>query len=563
MSTSPLTLDGWRRAVRTLEALGVTHAFGLPGTQSLPLFEALRTSPLTTIVPTSELTAAFAAGAFYRASGRPAALLTIPGPGFAFALPGIAEARADSAALLHLTMAAAEGPDAAFRLQAIPQSVLGAALAKATFEVSALADVEPTLRAAHAAATGGEPGPVIVTFREPGSANARWEPTAGTAAPASSAPACTIDEGWQRLLAARRPLVLAGQGAIACAADIVALVEALGAPLLTTPGARGLLREDHPLVVPFDPYRGGHEQVRALVARADLVLVLGAKLGHNGTAGHGLGLVASRLLQVDADARIAGAAYGNAAVVARTDEWFAGKPSVRLARCDWTEAELLACHAAIRAAAHGAEPLVAGHSPAAFFRALRATLPAEAMLVTDTGQHQMLARRHYDVLSPRGLLTPSDFQSMGFGLPAAIAARLAAPTRPVAAVVGDGSLAITGLELATASALRLTLPVLVFVDGYLNQIRMHQGAEYGFDSGVRLAPIDLSALAAATGAAYAEVGDLAEAMHAALRREGPTLIAVPVADSLAVQGVRVVRRAKDGVRSLVSARALAALRGRR
>src|SRR5690606_9481424 len=157
-----VSLEGGLELTRALEALGVTHVFGLPGTQNVPLFEALRRSRLETVVPTSELAAAFMAGAYHRASGRPACLVTIPGPGFAFALPGLAEARLDSAALIHVTVAAPEGPEARFRLQAIPQRALGAQLAKAVLRAARTEDVAATLRAAHELATGGEPGPVIV-----------------------------------------------------------------------------------------------------------------------------------------------------------------------------------------------------------------------------------------------------------------------------------------------------------------------------------------------------------------------------------------------------------------
>src|SRR5690606_19679373 len=93
-----------------------------------------------------------------------------------------------------------------------------------------------------------------------------------------------------------------------------------------------------------------------------------------------------------------------------------------------------------RAGAARVEPRIAGRTPADFFAQLRAALPREAMLVTDTGMHQVMTRRHYEVLAPRGLLFPSDFQSMGFGLPAAIAAKLAIPQRTVVALVGDGSM---------------------------------------------------------------------------------------------------------------------------
>ena len=106
------------------------------------------------------------------------------------------------------------------------------------------------------------------------------------------------------------------------------------------------------------------------------------------------------------------------------------------------------------------------------------------MVVTDTGRHQQVVRRYYDVLAPGGLLIPSDLQSMGFGLPAAIAAALAAPGRPVVAVIGDGGFLMSGLELATAVREGVPLTVVVFSDGVYGQIRDYQLIEYGRAHGV-------------------------------------------------------------------------------
>ncbi len=184
------------------------------------------------------------------------------------------------------------------------------------------------------------------------------------------------------------------------------------------------------------------------------------------------------------------------------------------------------------------------------------------MLVTDTGLHQILTRRHFDVLAPGGLLTPTDFQSMGFGLPAAIAAAIAMPDRQTVALVGDGSLAMNGLELATAARLGLPLPVIVFVDGFLNQIRMHQRSDYGYESGVVLPPLDIAALADATGVHFADGERITEVLHTAFRQSKPTLIAVPVGDSAAVGRVWQVRRAKNIARAAFGDR-LRSILGRR
>ena len=120
---------------------GIDVAFGLPGTQNVALYEALRTSSLRTVVATSELSAAMMANGYYRASGRVAALITIPGPGFTWALTGVAEASLDSAALIHLVGLPAVGPGARFQLQAIDQIAIARPLARALHTIDRAADV--------------------------------------------------------------------------------------------------------------------------------------------------------------------------------------------------------------------------------------------------------------------------------------------------------------------------------------------------------------------------------------------------------------------------------------
>jgi thiamine pyrophosphate-dependent acetolactate synthase large subunit-like protein len=541
----PSSVEGGLLLCQVLEAMGITHVFGLPGTQTVPLFEALRRSRLKVIVPTNELPASFMAGAFYRASGRPAVLLTIPGPGFSYALTGLAEARLDSAALLHITVAAPEGPDARFRLQAIPQRAIAGQLAKAVFRVDRMHDIEPVLRFAFDAATQGEPGPVVVELASAEGGEGRDLSSLDIAQRAASV--ADLAAVWTELMTARRPLLYLGQGCLASAGRLRDLVERWGAPVLTTPSARGILPEDHPLAMGLDPCRGGTHEANALLEESDLVLVLGAKLGHNGSAGHGLRFLPDRTCQVDADRGIVGASYAMAGTaVATIEEFLDSAPKVGPERCGWDPAALTNARNRLRRPAEPPpEPRVNGGSPASFFAALRAALPPDAVLVTDTGLHQVLARRYFDVFSPGGLLCPSDFQSMGFGLPAAIAAKLAAPDRPVVALVGDGSLAINGLELATAVQLKLPLPVIVFADGHLNQIRLHQLSDFGVESGVTLAPLDFALLADAVGASCREVGkSLSADLAWAMSMDRPCLLVVPVGDSGRVVRSKIVAHSK-------------------
>jgi thiamine pyrophosphate-dependent acetolactate synthase large subunit-like protein len=110
--------------IDALNAAGITHAFGLPGAQNLAVFEALRTSSLRTVVASHELGASFMANGYYRASGKVPLLATISGPGFTYAMSGLAEAWLDSAALVHLTSAPASEPGQAYQLQAIDQATM-------------------------------------------------------------------------------------------------------------------------------------------------------------------------------------------------------------------------------------------------------------------------------------------------------------------------------------------------------------------------------------------------------------------------------------------------------
>jgi acetolactate synthase-1/2/3 large subunit len=319
-----------------------------------------------------------------------------------------------------------------------------------------------------------------------------------------------------------------------------------------------MVAEDHPLALGFDFARGGAEDLPALLGEADCVLALGCKLGAAGTGIWSLRIPEERLVRVDASEEVLGAnhparlslAADAAALLAdlvpAVERHLAGRPP------PWPAAEVAAWRARIRRAEAGPEPAFPGISPPraeGLMAALRRALPRDGIVVTDSGLHQDLTRRYLEVRAPRGLIAPSDFQSMGFGIPAAIGARLGAPERAVAAVVGDGGVAMTGLELVTAVRERLPLPVLVIADGQLNRIRLQQLARYGHDASVELQPLDLAALADSVGAGHAVAqGDPEEAIRAALAAPGPTLIEVRAGDSASIRISRAVGLARGALR---------------
>ncbi|MGQ0702394.1 MAG: thiamine pyrophosphate-binding protein [Gemmatimonadales bacterium] len=555
--------------VAALKDAGVRCVFGIPGTQTVDLFEALRRARLRTVLATSEQGAAFMAGGWARVTGQPGVVLTIPGPGFTWALTGVAEARLDSIPLLHITMMPPRGARR-FQLQELDQRAIAAPLVKGVIEPSDAAAVRDSVAEALRLCTTGEPGPVLLQLPNPPTSE-RQAPSAESRAPSAEPPG-SLQTLRARMAAARRPLLFAGQGALGNPEALRSFAEGLPAPVLTTPSARGVLPEDHPMALGFDGLGGDVEQLNSLLDSCDLILVLGAKLSHNGTSGYQLRLPRERLVHIDASPAVLGANYPASLEIVGDVPAVLGQLTSHLLPLtshregtDWTPQAVADWRARFRSALRVVpEPRVAGtpdRSPKAFFEELRRALPREAILVLDSGLHQVLARRYFPVLEPRSLLFPSDLQSMGFGIPTAVGAKLAAPARPVVALVGDGGFAMTGLELLSGARERLDLTVLVFSDGQLGQIRAQQLAEYGAAHAVALHNPDFGLFAGAVGAGYSVADEnIGTLVQDAVRRGGLSLIEVPVGDSPRLRLAAVRARSRASVRQMLGARMSAWIR---
>lgn len=551
-------MTGAERLCRALEEIGVDTVFGLPGSQNVELFDALRTSRLRTVVATHELAASFMANGYARASGRPGVLATIPGPGFTYALTGLAEAFLDSAPLLHILGRPAGKPGRRFQLQALDQQAIVAALVKRVFVVETAEEIESVLTEAYALCQAGEPGPVVLQVPPTLAAEVSEPRSREIPPPPPSTP--PTDDIQHRLEQAQRPLLYVGQGAFAAAGELRDLVEALRIPVVTTTSGRGVLPEDHPWAIPFD--RGSSDVLNELVASADLIVALGCKFSHNGAHGFRLRLPADRLIHVDASPEVLGANYDASMTLVADVPWLIRtlldrqRARSESARSTWTEIEVGRWRErAFQRYRSSWEPKVRGLSPPtveAFFAALRGAMPAESCLVLDSGLHQMLARRHYRVLEPRGLLLPTDLQAMGFALPAAIGARLARPDRPVVALLGDGGFAMSGLELLTALRERVPLTVIVFNDGHYGLIRKQQLGAHGHAFGTALNNPDFRRFAESVGARYERLAaDAEESLARAIYGSGVTVLEVALRDP-GRQRFRRARSLASRVKRLIS-----------
>lgn len=543
----------------TLRDLGADCVFGVPGSQTSGLFEALDRSGLRAIVPTHELAGSFMANGYARASGRPGLLSTIPGPGFTYALTGLAEARLDSAPLVLIVPAALESNDREHLLQAIDQRAIVAPLVKHIVRVVDPGGMAAAVAEAYYAATSGEPGPVML---EVGQGLLQAESSAGSIArpPAVHPPAGDIDLLVARLNDARRVLLYLGGGALDASDAVRALVDRIGAAVATTTSGRGVVPEDHPSVVVRDPGLGCEHALNRLVGRADLVVALGCKFSHNGAAGFALSIDPAKLVTVNTagPSRNYPSSLHITGDVGRVLAPILPRVMTRDAR-GWERAELerLRKERGESVAQDLPEPRLGGSGLpiGQAIRDLAQALPSDAIVVTDSGLHQMCTRRHFPVRSPRGLILPADFQSMGFALPAAIGAALAAPSRRVVAVLGDGGLMMSALELATAARERIDLTVIVFNDASYGLIRQVQLADFGAAYGTELRNPDFEALAGALGVEYRSC--VPDGIAAALepRRVSPRssvrLVEVPLRDAPAMRRIRAAGTARRMARALL------------
>ncbi len=554
-----ITLNEAETIVAELEALGIDHIFSVPGTQNITFFEALRRSGLKTVVSSDERSAAFSALGFSKASARVGVLSTIPGPGFLFALPAIAEAKAGSIPLIYLMLREppAEQP---FALQDLPQTEMVAPLVKSVI-VSSPENAVAALRTALQQSLADEPGPVYLEIRT-GHGSSQITPHRDL----RDLP--TDDEVTNlaaRLLGSTRPVILIGGGAVTSAVEVKALCQLLGCPVLTTSSGRGIVPDGDPHLLLKDFSSGVGRVVPQLLDYADLIFVIGAKLSHNGTAGFQLALPEERLVRLDSSAEILQANYpASISVRARAEDLLPkllrALKALGASQTAWSELELAEYRAALQVELDNvaqSEPLVR-HTDnpriASFFRLLRAHLPESVSIVCDSGQHQGFVRRYFSIIAPRELIIPADFQSMGFALPAAIGAALANPARRTVCVVGDGSFLLSASELLTAAKLKLNLLVIVVNDQAFGLIRNLQLREFGQEFGTTLPTFILDQLANSFGADYQlAYGDTESLLAGILTESGVTVLEISLGDSHSLTRQAGVARAKSSARALIPA----------
>ncbi|MFQ6133094.1 MAG: thiamine pyrophosphate-binding protein [Armatimonadota bacterium] len=511
--------------VATLRAHGVRLIFGHPGNHTIPIYEALRTQQdaVRHLLVRHEQAAGFAADGLARSTGAVGVLVTTAGPGATNALTAVATAYSDCVPLLCLT-AQVHTDRHLKHAGAYHDLDLLAVFAPATKWNAAPdrpGDVPALVAEALKIAQTPPPGPVHLDLPEDildAEVDVSIPDPLSIPRPAARPHQLAAAAGL--LLCAERPLLLVGGGVVSAGAcgELAALARALGAPVATTCMGKGAIPASHPLSLGVT--QGG--RCTPAFEQADLLLAAGCRFGQVSTRGWSLPLP-DKSIHVDADPRIIGATFqptlglvADARLVLR--ELLSEARGTGTRRAPWfTLPEAPPERPEGREAAYQA-----------INDGLREALDPTAIVCLDVCMpaYRMISR--FEVEQPRSLLYPATYIAMGYGLPAAIGAKLANPDRQVAVVCGDGGFMMTAHELATAVAEGLAVPIVLYNDESLTSVasthrRRHDGHTFGTD----LTNPDFVALARAFGAQgerLEDPADLPDALQRALASRLPYLI---------------------------------------
>ena len=481
-----------------LRAAGVRHVFGYPGESVIDFMEAARHQGIEVVSAVREGTAAFMAEAAAMVTGRPGACLSTLGPGSTAVLNGVASATLDRVPMLAVSGQIESSREQFFTHQVIDHDRLFAPVTKLALRLDP-ASADTVIRKALRTAVAERPGAVHLTV----TADA-WTVPAGPvlagpiSLPPLAAAAGSVDvygdgDPLRVLRAARRPVILAGIAALRCAAslELVRLAELAGIPVVLSPMAKGTFPEDHPFFAGVLDM-AGHRVVWDLLAGADLILAA----GFDPVELISPWSVATPVLHLDTTPntdQVYASAHELVGHVGAILGWLAAQWS---GEPRWPEAEVAAHRARLR------EAWLAGRAegrlnPSEVVTIAREAAAADTIVTTDVGSHKIMAGQAWQAAEPRSVLMTNGLSAMGFGVPAAIAAKLTCPDRPVLALVGDGGFAMAATEMRIASALGVPVTVVVFADGSLNRIELRQQLMGYPPTGTRMDGMNLLALAEA------------------------------------------------------------------
>ena len=482
-------LRGAQILAKALQAEGVDVLFGYPGGANLEIFDALPDFGIRCVRTEHEQGAVHAAQGFARATGKVGVCLATSGPGATNLVTGIADANSDSTPIVCITGNVPSHLLGKNAFQEVDIVGITQPITKKSYLVRRVSDIPEVVREAFALSGGNRPGPVLIDIPKdvqqhyPKDAEGNYvspripalieqpEPDIGGLTSLQLSEACRL------LNSAERPIIYAGGGVVSanCADKLLALAEKLNCPVTTTVMGQGAFPPGHPLALHCLGMHGS-KYANVAINEADIVLALGVRFDDRVTGKPETFIEYGQIIHIDID----------------RNELNKNKP-VTLAACADLRFALTQLTDSVEAAKHETwlnylgslkaaypfeVPETATISPQFAISHLSELTAGEAIISLGVGQHQMWAMQHYQSSRSRSFLSSSGFGTMGYGLPAAIGAKIACPSRQVIDIDGDGSLNMTIQELATCRRYGIGVKVVVINNQWLGMVRQWQDIIY-------------------------------------------------------------------------------------
>jgi acetolactate synthase-1/2/3 large subunit len=533
-----LTRSGGQVLVDQLALHGAELCFGVPGESYLAVLDALHDAPLRMIVTRHEGGAANMAEAYGKLTGRPGICLVTRGPGATHASNGVHTAMQDSTPMLLLVGQVARETIGREAFQELDYRAVFGSMAKWATQIDRAERVPEIVARAFSVATSGRPGPVVIALPEDMLTSQVDVPDAAPhRTPAGPPPSEAEMARLAELLSdAQRPAIVVGEGGWTAqtGADVAAFAEAQRIPIVASFRCQDFVDNASPAYAGHAGL-GMAPAVASAIRDADVLVAIGGRLGEIPTDGYTLvcpGRPMQRLVHVHPGPGEIGAVYQpELGIVAGLEAFAAAARKLPAAGVDHRAGLIEEKREAYERNLRETRDLPGPLQLSAVMAALRERLGPDAILTNGAGNFSVWAHRFYEFHRYPTQLGPQS-GSMGYGVPAAIAAKAVHPDRTVVCLAGDGDFLMTGQELATAVQEELDIVVLVVNNGMYGTIRMHQERHYpGRVIGTDLRNPDFVALARAYGAHGALVErseEIGAALDEALAAGRPALVELRV-----------------------------------
>lgn len=502
-------------AVFALEQIGVKNTFGIPGVHNTELYDALNKSEkIKPVLVTHEGCASFAADAVSRTSDSIGTCVLVPAAGTTHAMSGIGEAFLDGVPMLVITGGTRRDTGKAYQLHQLDQQKLTAALVKGYFRPQTHDDIIPMIYKAYDLAISGEPGPVFIEipvelqlFEGEVSGMPEYKKTFSN----PKVDLAKVKQAVDLLTAAKNPGIYVGWGAVDAADYTAKIAEKLVAPVATTLQGKSAFPANHPMYtcVGFGP--SAKPSAQKAFASCDVLLAVGCRFSELATGSYGM-KIPETLIHADINAEVFDKNYKTAVAIHGDARDVLSAVEAELSSRDFISPrnyQVLGAQLKKDNDDYFATWLTGKKdnivSPGYFFKSLREQTQEDAIMVLDDGNHTFLAAELYPVYKPRHIISPTDFNSMGYCVPASIGAKLCNPGKQVVAIVGDGAFLMTGLELITAVTYGIAPMIFVFHDGELGQISQFQSVPLNRKTCTVLGKLNVEGVAIATGAHFISI----------------------------------------------------------